>query len=320
MPKQPSGHMIVSFFFALFLGLTSASAKTNDKPRISQETLVKFFQYYEDRDYAKAISLLPLQVRDLSPYEKGKENLPPYKRDEGIYFDIMQKTSGEKPLPKQDPSDKEIQYYLGVMHYWMNNLDMAKQKFLLCLQLDPTYRMAHVYLFRIFSKLESELLSKIDNRSEDIGALLIEKLGFGTSDSHLDMASELLKKEENQSLPVLRVSCLFDKSVLKDLRANASTAPDPENRGTLNDEMKPGQYRLESITQDRHCLDEAYFLPEQKLFWDGIDKNGKMTGGSEVTTTFSVSQDLVMPQKAKKVIIYNPSGKKVAELPIDQQR
>ncbi len=301
------------------LGIILLQACEKKESQISGENLSKFFQFYEESDYPKALSFIPSQQIDLIPYEKDKEYSTPYERDKDIYFDIIDKTSGRRERPEQHESDKEIQYYLGVINYWMNNLEQAKYKFLNCLQLDPTYRMAHVYLFKIFFKLESEVLSKSDDQTESIGQLLISKLGFGNSDLHYDMAAKLLQPEEKQEVPVLRISFLYDNSQIKDFSFEASTSYYPKNRGAfVNEVERPGLYRVEFITKDRHCLDEVYFPPEQKMYWDSVDESGKMTGGVKVLTKFSLSLDLVMPQEGDRVIFYNPEGKKIFEQSITE--
>ncbi len=284
---------------------------------LESSPLGSFFQAYESGDYAGSLKAIPPAVRDLSPYEKDKENLPLYQRDEPVYFDIMEKLSGEKPLPLQAPEDKEIQYYLGVMHYRLNNLEAAKLKFLKCLQLDPSYRMAHVYLFRIFARWEEELLAGSGGKSDSIGALMIEKLGFGSSDQHLQSADELLRSGTEEPVPVIRLDLAMDNGALKNVKTNPDESPDAESRGRLNDEMKTAKrYRVEMVDKDRHCLDEDFIDTEQTMFWDGRDPSGQLTGGRQVSKTFPVTLNLASPAPAERIIIYDPAGKKIMEVPV----
>ena len=301
----------------LTLTAIAAGALYGNRMSLENSPLASFFQAYENGDYVLAMNALLPAVKDLSPYEKGKENLPPYKRDEPVYFDIMEKLSGDKAVPQQAPEDKEIQYYLGVMHYKLNDLEAAKRKFLKCLQLDPSYRMAHVYLFRIFARWEEELLAESGGKSESLGSLMIEKLGFGSSDQHLQLADELLKGGNEEPVPVFHVDFLMDNGAIKNLKINPDAAPDPESRGRLNDELKTaGRYRVEIVSKDRHCLDEAFVDTEQTMFWDGKDPSGQSIGGRRILKSFPVILDLVAPSPAERMIIYDPAGKKILEAPV----
>ncbi len=324
MGKQQRTRLGLLCLGSLFAGLaapmltgTAAGGPVRKGTVLQTPPPESFFQAYENGDYAGAMKTIPPALRDLSPYEKGKENLPLYKRDEPVYFDIMEKLSGEKPLPPQAPEDKEIQYYLGVMHYRLNDLEAAKRKFLKCLQLDPSYRMAHVYLFRIFARWEDELAAGSGGKSESMGELMIEKLGFGSSDQHLQSADELLRNGTEDPVPVIRLDFVMDNGTLKNLKTNHDVSPDAESRGRLNDEMKAGKrYRIEMVNKDRHCLDEAFIDTEQTVFWDGRDPSGQLTGGRRISKSFPGVVDLAAPGPAERIVIYDPAGKKIMEVPV----
>jgi len=307
------GSAILALAALLVGGIPSPPGQAGDLTRSS------FFKAYEKGDYAAAIKAAPPAVRDLSPYEPGTENRPPYQRDEPVYFDIMAKLSGEKPLPPQGVDDKEFQYYLGVMHYLRNDLEGAKRKFLKCLQLNPSYRMAHVYLFRIFSRWETNVMAESQGKTESIAALLIEKLGVGTSDEHLQSADELLKRDGDKPVPVLRLDLVMDNGRPKNPKFASATSPDPESRGVMNDELdSAGRLRVELLAKGRHCLDETYIPLEKILFWDGRDAAGNPTGGRTVSKTFPVTLELVMMEPAERIVIYDPAGKKVMEFSVSK--
>jgi hypothetical protein len=179
--------------------------------------------------------------------------------------------------------------------------------------MDPFYRMAHVYLFRTFYRLQTELVEK-SGRVESVGTLFIEKLGFGTADLHYEMASELLKIKEKGSLRVLKVRFLFDNSAIKDFKTETARVVNLKDRGDFAGEIaQTGLWRVELLGRDRHCLDEAAFVPQRTICWDGINAAGQMTGGSKIVTTFSVELMLAMQQDAERVVIYDAVGKKAYE-------
>lgn len=200
---------------------------------------------------------------------------------------------------------------LGILPIFVR---LEKNKFLKCLQMDPAYRMAHIYLFRVFRKLESEVLQNLDEETESIGILLIEKLGFGNSDLHFDLASKLLGSDQKPEIQVLSISFTYDNSVIKDFKSESSLKIFQKNRGNYVWEgERQGLYRVELIDKDRYCLDETFFPPKMEIYWDSVDESGRMIGGKKVKTTFPMYIDLVMPEIADKVIIYDPQGKKVFE-------
>jgi len=301
-------------FFIVILAILAQLVCTTKDAKMSKENLNLFFQSYENGEYSTAISIVPLQLRDLTPYEKGKENLTPYERDKEIYYKLMEYEAGSKKESLKTDGDQNIHYYLGVMHYRMNNLELARNKFLKCLQIDPSYRMAHIYLFRVFRRLESKVLQNLDEKTESIGTQLIEKLGFGNSDLHFDLASKLLGLREKSEIKVLSISFTYDNSVIKDFKSESSLKIFQKNRGNYVWEgERKGLNRIELIDKDRYCLDETFFPSEMEIYWDSVDESGKMVGGKKVKTTFPLYIDLVMPKIADKVIIYDPQGKKVFE-------
>ena len=312
---------ILCLLFAVLAGCLSGPACSDADPQIDVQAMSKFFELYETGDFAGAIAAAPSRFRDETLYAKDQENLPPYKRDELIYFDIQAKASGEKAVPAQGPFDKEIFYYLGVIHYRMNDLEQARRRLLQCLRLDPGYRMAHVYLFRVYARLESDVLSKDEGKTESSGRLFIDKIGFGSSDLHLQEAMDLAEGGKIPLLGAVLLSFRFDKGVILNPKGDISPEYSPKNRAVYFDEIKrPDLYRVELVAKDRHCLDEAYFEPEQVLFWDGVDASGKMTGGRDRITTFDVSLQLAMPQAAERAVVFDAVGKKISDIRIEPNR
>ncbi len=312
MKKKLSFYIV--FLSAFISALCVNSAGAGEKPQGTEEGLNQFFEYYENNNYAGAFSAVPQQIIDSSCYEKGAEQLPLFKRDADIYLDIAEKKSGEKALPAQRPQDKEILYYLGVMNYRLGNLEDAKQKLLQCLQLYPTYRMAHVYLFRVFTRLQDQALAKAGSDTKEIAALLFEKVGYGNPDLHYELATKLLNAGEDGVIQVLWVTFLFDNGSIKDLKTEETRAYGIKQRGTLFDETTlPGLYRVELTGKDRHCLDEEYFPSEQKFNYDGLNAGGQLSGGQKIFTSFPVTLAMPASPGAHRIIIYNPSGKKIYE-------
>ena len=302
------------------LGLCPGVHFRREGSSLDTPTLAQFFRLYEEAKYDAAIGLLPSRLKDRSLYEKDWEKLPPYQRDEPIYFDIQAKASGEKALTKQDPIEKEILYYLGVMSYRMGDLEKARQRLLLCLQLDPAYRMAHVYLFRVYDKLETDLLSKSDGRTESTGQLFIDKLGFGTSDLHLDAARELENAGQSSGPRAVLVSFSYEKSRLKNAKIRFSSDPSPKERGIFFSAVRdPNLGRVELVTKDRHCLDEGVFATGQILYFDGPDESGKMVGGRTAVPNTEVSLELFMPRPADRAVVYDPAGRKIQDIPISKR-
>jgi tetratricopeptide (TPR) repeat protein len=298
----------------IFVPAYLASGPQLDAPRLAQ-----FFKLYEENRYVEAIAVLPSRFIEMSLYEKGRETLPPYKRDEPIYFDIQAKASGAKARPKQDPYEKEILYYLGVMSYRMGDLERARQTLLLCLQLDPTYRMAHVYLFRVYAKLEADLLSQCGDSAPGTGRLLIDKLGFGSSELHLDEAVELESSGKRSGPRAVLLTFLYDKPLIKNTAYRFSPDPSPKARQFFFSAISdPGLGRVELVTKERHCLDEVVFAVEQVLYFDGLDASGKMAGGRQILTRFDVALELLMPRPADKAVVYDPAGAKIQDIPISK--
>lgn len=310
---------IVGFLMGFTPAVVFVLAFSAAGSQVETATLTRFFQLYEENRYAEAIAVLPSRLIDMSLYDKIQEKLPPYKRDEPIYFDIQAKASGRKALPQRDPAEKEILYYLGVMSYRMGELERARQRLLLCLQLDPTYRMAHVYLFRVYAKLEEDLLSMGGNSAPNLGQYLIDKLGFGSSDLHLDEAAELESSGKKSGPRAVLLSFLNDKPLIKNAAYRFSPNPSPKTRQFYYSAIRdPGLGRVELVTQERHCLDEVGFFTEQILYFDGRDDSGKMTGGSQILTRFEVELELLMPRPADKAIVYNSAGAKILDIPISK--
>lgn len=310
---------IVGLWAGLSPAVVFVLACSASGPQIDASTLTRFFQLYEENRYVEAIAVLPSRFKDMSLYDKGQEKLPPYKRDEPIYFDIQAKASGGKALPKQDPAEKEILYYLGVMSYRMGELERARQRLLLCLQLDPTYRMAHVYLFRVYAKLEADLLSRSGDTAPSTGQLFIDKLGFGSSELHLDEAVELESSGKGSGPRAVLLSFLYDKPLIKNTAYRFSPDPSPKARQFFFSAIsEPNLGRVELVTKERHCLDEGVFATEQVLYFDGRDASGRITGGRQILTRFDVALELLLPRPADKAVVYDAAGRKIQDIPISK--
>ncbi len=308
-----------AFILALVCGVSAYFWFRPVAAPLSPDAQHAFFQHYENGRYAEAFAVLPPTLRDWSPYEKDQQQLTPMKRDESVFTDIWKKESGARALPRQHALEKEILYYQGVMHFRMNRLDAAKEKLLKCLQLDPSYRMAHVYLFRILARLESDVMkqNKDPNRSLDSEMqLMFSHFRFFNSEYHLAMAAQLLKLTSNETLSVLRLSLLKEDAAIKNLAAEKiANVANPKSRGVMNEEIDFAKlYRVELVTSQRHCIDEVFFPPEQIMHWDGRNASGRMTGGQKVLTTFTESMVLATGPDAERIIVYSPRGVNVAEL------
>lgn len=285
-----------------------------EKPAVSDEILSNFYSAYESGDYEAALSIIPPEVLDALPYEEKDPPQTLYDRDEGIYSDIIMGASEEKKITETIGKNSRLHYYLGVAHYWMGDLIKAKYSFLTSLRLDPLYRMAHIYLFRVFRRLEVDLMQNTTGEIPSIGQLYIDKLGYGNSDLHYDMATRMLGEGEQVQVPIINASFTYDDGEIKDFKVEEDADFNPDQRGVLNRELDENElYRIELIGTDRYVLDEAFFPPHQILYWDGVDDLGKMTGGREIQKTFSWESPLIKLADAAMVVIYDPTGKKILE-------
>jgi len=295
-------------------GFVYLQACSNKEPAIREQDLRKFYEMYEKGEYTAALESLPADILTVLPYTEEDSAETLYERDEPIYTGIITAEPLEKDLYRKDRDELEVQYHLGVIHYWLGDLEKAKYKFLLCLRADPIHRMAHIYLFRIFRRLEQKLIQIVDPETQSITELYFQKLGYGNSDLHYDMATRLVSENDNSQVPVIEVSFTFDDGEIKDFDVSESTDFNPDQRGVLNRELDETElYRIELIGNNRHVLDEAFFPSRQIIYWDGVDESGKMVGGQEIEKTFYWSSPLIKIQNAEKLVIYGPEGKKILE-------
>jgi hypothetical protein len=295
-------------------GLFFLSSCTVEKPVVGEEILKAFYEAYEVGDYGVAMAVIPSEILSALPYEEKEPPQTLYERDESVYSDIVMGASGGKEVTEIDGNNSRLNYYLGVVHYWMGDLIKAKYSFLTCLRLDPSYRMAHIYLFRIFRRLEENLMQNTTGEIASIGQLYIDKLGYGTSDLHYDLATGMLGEGEQSHVPVINASFTYDDGAIKDFEVEEDTDINPDQRGVLNKELDGTDlYRIELIGADRYVLDEAFFPPHQILYWDGVDDSGKMTGGREIQKTFFWESPLIKLADAERIVIYDQAGKKILE-------
>ncbi|MDD8027864.1 MAG: hypothetical protein PHI34_15300 [Acidobacteriota bacterium] len=275
-----------------------------------------FFAAYEKADTRAALAALPQALRDASPYTTEAAALPPYQRDEPIYFKLASDQEAAPPVSEAALAESAVHYGLGVLAYRQGEWETARRRFLLALLRNPGQRMAHIYLARAYGKLEEDAL-KGAKEGEDAGAVLTARVGIGSSDQHIEMAQEILDRDGRPDLPALLVTFQFDKGAVKGFKAEWTTASgNARMQRETAAKNEPGSCRVELCGPARLVLDEKPFPPVQTVYWDGLDAQQKPIGGRNDQTTFVVSLELLSLSPGERVIVYDPAGRRIFAAPV----
>jgi hypothetical protein len=274
-----------------------------------------FYDAFDKGDLSAALAALPAALRDASPYTSATAHLPPSKRDEPIYFKLVADMEAPAPLSAAAASESAVHYALGVLACGQSDWEAARRRFLLALQRDPLHRMAHIYLARVYGRLEDAALKEA-KEGEDPGSVLIAKVGVGSSDQHIEMAQQILDGDKREELPAFFVSFRFESGAIKDFKAEPTSASGNARIQRPAAAMEPDRCRVELRDASRAVLDEKTFPPVQIIYWDGVDERGNAIGGRDEKTSFGVSLELLSLRPAAQVVIYDPSGRKIFAAPV----
>jgi tetratricopeptide (TPR) repeat protein len=297
--------ILTAFAFGMACGSSGKSAVQSQTDDFSA-----FFTAYEKGDTAAALAALPQALREASPYTAATVSLPPFNRDEPLYTKLAADLDAAAPVPAAAASEAAVYYSLGVLAYRKGEWETARRRFLLALQRDPGRRMAHIYLARTYRKLEEAALKEA-KEGEDPGAVLLAKVGIGSSDQHIEMAQQILDRDGRESPPALSVTFQYDLGAVKNFKAAWTTASGNAMIQRQSAADEEGSCRIELCGPGRIVLDEKSFGPIQTIFWDGLDAQGKPVGGRNDLVTFSVNRELLSLTPGGQVIIYDPAGIKI---------
>jgi len=218
--------------------------------------------------------------------------------------------AADAPVPAVAAAEAAVHYGLGLLAYGRSDWETARRRFLLSLRLDPLQRMTHIYLARIYARLEEAAL-KDAPADQDAGAVLMAKVGLGSSDQHIDMAQQILDRTAGEDLQALVVYFRFNAGAVADFQARWTTASGIARIQRPAAEAEAGVCRVELCGDFRAVLDEKTFPPVQVLYWDGRDAQGKMIGGKDEQRAFPVSLELLALRPGRQVIVYAPAGRKI---------
>lgn len=274
-----------------------------------------FYGALEKGDLAAALTALPPALRDASPYSAAAAALPPYQRDEPIYFKLAADLDAAAPVSPSAAAEAAVHYGLGVLAYRQGDWEAARRRFLLALQRDARLRMAHIYLARVYGELEEAALKEA-KEGADAGAVLIDKLGMGSSDQHIEMAQQILDEDARTDLPALLVSFRYDKGSVKDFKAERTTASGNARIQRPAASRPDGACRVELSGPARIVLDEKAFSAVQLVYWDGVDAAGHAIGGRDELTAFSVSLELLSLSPGERVTVFDDAGRKIFSAPV----
>lgn len=274
-----------------------------------------FYEAAEKGDLAAALAALPPALRDASPYTSSTAGLPPSRRDEPIYFKLAADLDATAPVSQAAGAEAAVHYSLGVLAYRQADWETARRRFLLALQRDARLRMAHVYLGRTYAELEEAALKEA-KEGEDPGAVLIAKVGIGSSDQHIEMAQQILDEDVRADLPALLVSFRYDKGAVKDFKAEWTTASGNARIQRPAASRPSGACRVELSGRSRVVLDEKAFPAVQIVYWDGQDAAGHAIGGRDELTAFSVSLELLSLSPGERVTVFDDAGRMIFSAPV----
>jgi hypothetical protein len=280
-----------------------------------------FFDAVERGDAKAAREALPPAVRDLALYDAKTEATPIPIRDQGIYADIVAKVEAKHAASEADRKDAAVQLELGVLALRDRDLEGARRKLLLAAKRHPRYRVAHLHLARTLAVLEADALKEAGDRSA--GEVLIERVGAGASDVHVDMAQLIVDQAAEAApdgLPSVRVSFTFDAGKVGKVEVERGTVPAARaQQREASSAPQPGHWLVLLVGQERLRVDEAWFAPVRTMYMDGGEP-GRETHERRDETTFPVSVDLLALDPTARVLVIDPQGRRVVEAPVPAPR
>src|SRR5205085_10320935 len=136
----------------------------------------------------------------------------PYKRDEPTYLRLLERFEDKKPVSPAAHRDAVVQGDVGRLAWRAGETEEARRRFLLAVTLDPFDRVNQLDLARCYAVLEEKALEGAGDRP--VGEVLMEKVGIGNADMHIDMAQRLVDERFGPDLASATVSFLFEGGVV----------------------------------------------------------------------------------------------------------
>jgi len=295
------------------LGLACVALPHADAgPEATADPDAAFFAAFEAGDRAVALEQLGPAVRDASPYDAKTEALPPYARDQALYFRLLERFEAKEVASAAAHREAVRHAAVASIAWREGDVERARRKLLLALGSDPADRMSHLHLARCYVALETEALKGAGERHP--GEVLIEKVGFGSADLHLEMAQRIVDERHPPALQAVTATFRFDAGAVRDVQTSRARAS-ANARIQRSRAVAPGARDLcvVLLAADRTRLDEAWFAPVRTLHQDGVGPDGQPWHERRDETSFDVSVELLAPVAATRVLVYDATGTRLAE-------
>jgi hypothetical protein len=273
-----------------------------------------FYKAFEADGTKAALDALPAKLRDASPYDATSEALAPHPRDVAIYSALLERVDEAGTVSEAARREAALHFAVASISWREGDVERARRRLLLALDKNPFDRMAHVAIARCYTVLEAEALKSAGDKP--VGEVLIEKVGVGSSDVHIDCAQKIVDRFP-ADLQAVTATFMFDKGEVKQLETSRAVAS-ANVRSQREKAALPGPKQLSVVllAADHARLDEGWFSPVQTIRIDGMDAAGHWTPAERHETTFQVSIELLSPSVATRVIVYDAAGKRLAEVSV----
>jgi hypothetical protein len=191
-------------------------------------------------------------------------------------------------------------------------VETARRAFHVALLRDPLHRLAHLCLARVYRTLEEAAMRTPE--AKGAGAILVEKVGAGSSDTHIEMAQEIVDKSFPEPIGALDVTFTIDAGVIRDVKTAARTASgNARMQRSSVAAPEAGSFRAALVGADHEVLDERWFAPVERLHVDGNGPGGKPEGGHSDRATFTAAIELLAPREGERVLFFDAAGKRIAQ-------
>lgn len=288
------------------LGTSSATGA----PEAPADPYAAFWEAYERGARADALAKLPAEVRDASPYDTKTAALSPYDRDKGLYHRLLERLDRKEAVPATARRDAALHAAVAAIAWKDGDVERARRRWLLALGQDPADRMSHVGIARAYAVLEAAALKDAGDRP--LGEVLVEKVGFASSDLHIEIAQSLIDAHPDPE--AVTATFPFDAGkvgAVKTTRAKSSANARVQRPRAAAPNARDLCVVL--LAADRTRLDEEWFAPVRTLWIDGVDEKGGPAPDRKDLTSFEVSVELLALSPPARVLVFDADGKKIAE-------